>query len=320
MTHNLKKLALVSGLLMSLAASAQEYPTRLVRLITGGSLGGPVDIASRAIAHRLSEIWKQPVIVENRPGASEIIATEAVAKAIPDGYTLLIAGNSFTHNPALFSKLPYDVSNFMPISQMSVSPMALVTNAKAPYNSIAALVAAAKSRPGQIPWGSAGVGTNNHLAGEQFAVLTGTKLLHVPYKGSAGAANATLSNEVQFSIVALSSVLPLAKAGTLKVLAVTTEKRTALAPDVPSLSELGVRGIDAAVRSSLYAPAGTPRSVITKVNADVNRVLQEPAMRGRLQSLGMEPVGTTPEGLEASTRRLAAESEKIVAEANIKLD
>jgi tripartite-type tricarboxylate transporter receptor subunit TctC len=316
-----RSLVALAGLLFCAAASAQEYPSRLVRIVTGGSQGGPVDIASRVVAQRLSEQWGQPVIVENRTGAGEMIAAEAVSKMKPDGYSLLIAGNIVTHNPAIFPKLPYDpVRSFAPVTLMMQSPMALVVSAKAPYSSLRDLIAAAKQRPGQIAWASAGIGTNNHITGEHIAVEAGVKVLHTPYKGSAPAANAVLGGEVAYAIVALSSAIPFAKGGTLRILAVTTEKRTALAPDLPTLSELGIHGVDGAVRGGLYVPAGTPQSVIAKLNADFNRIVQEPATRERFATLGLEPLGTTPEEYEATNRRVAAQVAKIVAQANIKVE
>ncbi len=321
MTFYPGRLAVLAGLLFSLGVAAQEYPSKLVRMITGGSQGGPVDVASRVVAQRLAEIWGQPVIVETRTGASEMIAAEAVAKAKPDGYTLLSAGNIITHNPAIFPRLPYDPArSFAPVTLMMQSPMALVTNAKAPYNSLKDLIAEAKQRPGHLPWASAGIGTNNHITGEHFAAEAGIKVIHTPYKGSPPAANAVLAGEVAYAIIALSSALPFARAGTLKVFAVTTEKRTSLAPDVPTLSELGVPGIDGAVRSGLYVPAGTPESVITKLSTEVNRILQEPATRERFMSLGLEALGTTPAEYEATNRRIAAQVAKIVAHANIRVE
>jgi tripartite-type tricarboxylate transporter receptor subunit TctC len=321
MIFKLRSSALLAGLVLSLGASAQDYPSRLVRVITGGSQGGPVDIATRVVAQRLSEMWGQPVIVENRTGASEMIAAEAVAKAKPDGYTLLVAGNIITHNPALFPRLLYDPArSFTPVTLMLQSPMALVTNAKAPFHSLKDLIAAAKDRPGQLAWGSAGVGTNNHVTGEQIAAEAGIKVIHAPYKGSQPATNAVLAGEVAYAVVALSSALPFAKAGTLKLFAVTTENRTSLAPEVPALSELGIQGVDGAVRGGLYGPAGMADRVITKLNTDVNRILGEPATRERFVSLGLETIGTTPEEYEASNRRIAAQVAKIVAQANIKVE
>ncbi len=316
-------LALLSGLLLGPAASAQEYPSRAIKIVVASAPGGPVDLTGRVIAQKLSEAWRQPVIVENRVGASEMIGTEAVAKSAPDGYTLLIVANPFTVNPALFAKLPYDpVRSFATITMLTQTPMALVANANAPFNSIRDLVAAARARPGDLAWASAGLGTMNHITGEQFAAESGINVLHVPYKGgSPAAANAVIAGDTQYGIVALNSALPFVKSGRLKALAVTTGKRTPLAPDLPTLAELGVQGVDAAVRVGMYAPADTPKSVIARLNAEVNRILQEPATRQQLANLGADPYGsTTPEEHEAIIRTIAAQIAKIVAQAQIKID
>ena len=315
--------AALCAMLLCAGAWAQEYPTRVIRIIVASAPGGPVDITARVIAERLADAWKQSVIVENRVGASEMIGTAAAAKAPPDGYTLLVVANPFTVNPAVFSKLPYDpVRSFTPVTMLTQTPMALVANPKAPFNSIKELVAVAKARPGDIAWASAGNATMNHITGEQFAAETGVKLLHVPYKdGSPAAANAVIAGDTQFGIVGLNSALPFVKSGRLKALAVTTEKRTALAPDLPTLAELGVQGVDAAVRVGMYAPAGTPKEVVTKLNAEVNRILKDPTTRQQLANLGAEAYGsTTPEEHEAIIRRIAAQIAKIVAQANIRVE
>jgi tripartite-type tricarboxylate transporter receptor subunit TctC len=323
MNFGIRMLALLSGVLLGLGASAQDYPTRLIKIVVASAPGGPVDLTGRVIAHKLSEAWKQPVIVENRTGASEIIGTEVVAKSPPDGYTLLIVANPFTVNPSLFAKLPYDpVRSFATVTMLTQTPMALVANPKAPFNSVKELVAAAKAHPGDIAWASAGVGTMNHITGEQFAAESGIKVLHVPYKdGSPAAANGVMAGDTQFGIVGLNSALPFVKSGRLKALAVTTEKRTPLAPDLPTLAELGVHGVDAAVRVGMYAPAGTPKSVIARLNAEVNRIIQEPATRQQLANLGADTYGfTTPEEHEAIIKRIAGQIAKIVAQANIRID
>ena len=319
----MKSISLLAGLLVCLSAWAQEYPSRMIRIIVASAPGGPVDITARVIGEKLSDTWKQPVIVENRVGASEMIGTSAAAKAAPDGYTLLVVANPFTVNPAVYPKLPYDpVRSFSTVTMLTQTPMALVANPKAPFSSIKELIAAAKARPGDIAWASAGMATMNHITGEQFAAEAGVKLLHVPYKdGSPAAANAVIAGDTQFGIVGLNSALPFVKAGRLKALAVTTEKRTALAPDLPTLAELGVQGVDTAVRVGMYAPSGTPKDVITKLNAEVNRILKEPATRQQLANLGADAYGTTtPEEHEALIRRIAAQIARIVAQANIKID
>lgn len=314
----------LAAVLLTIAAGGvqgQDYPARLVRLVTGGSAGGPVDVASRVIAQRLAEVWGQPTIVENRVGASEMIAGEMVAKAKPDGYTLLLVGGALTLTPALYAKLPYDAEkNFTPITLLMQSPMALVISARSEHAGLNELIAAAKQRPRVLAWASAGIGTNNHFAGEQLARVVGIDVIHTPYKGSAPAATAVIAGEVAYGIVALPSALANARAGTLRLVALTSESRSALAPGVPALPELGVTGVDGAVRAGLAGPAGLPAAIVAKVNADVNRVLAEPATRERLAALGLEPLGSTPEEYDAFNRRTTAQMRRLVAQAGIKVE
>ena len=308
-------------LLCSAVSGAEDYPQRPVKIITGGSVGGPVDIASRAIANKLSESWGQSVIVENRLGANELIATETVARAKPDGYTLLVSANPFTHNPSLFSKLSYDVDRvFIAVTQLAQAAMAVVCASRSKLDSIATLVSEARAHPDKLSWASAGIGTNNHIAGEQFASAAHIQMLHVPFKGSQGAVTGVLAGEVDFGVVALSSVLPLAKAGSVRTLAVMTERRSLLAPDLPTLAEQGLPGIDAAVPAGLHVPAGTPEVIVAKLNRDFNHALQDPVLRERLLSLGLEPLGTTPQEFAARIRRTAAAVQQTVRENRIRLD
>ena len=324
MKFDLRRLALLPGLLFSLGfclgVTAQDYPSKPVRVLVGAAPGGPVDTAARVVVQKLTESWRQPVTVENRVGASEMIAAEFVAKATPDGHTLLMASlNPFTINPAVFAKLPYDpVHSFASIVLVSENPMVLVANPKAPFNSMQELVAAAKSRPGEISWSTPGLATNNHIAGEWFAAETGVKLFHIPYKGGPAAMSAVISGDVPLGIVSLVQVLPFAKAGTIKVLAVTTEKRTSLAPDWPTIAELVVPGFDVSVRVALFAPAGTPSGVIARINADINRILQLPETRERFATLGVEPLGSTPGELDVVVAKLRTKIAQIVEQAKIK--
>jgi tripartite-type tricarboxylate transporter receptor subunit TctC len=320
---HISALALISALIVSAGAAAQDYPTRLIRIVVASGAGGPVDLTARILARKLSEDWNQPVIVENRVGASETIGTDAVAKARPDGYTLLVVANPFTIAPAVFAKLPYDpVRSFDTIAMLTQTPMAVVANPRAPFGSIKELIAQATSHPGEIAWASPGVATMNHITGEQFAGKAGIKVLHVPYKdGSPAAANGVMNGDVQFGIVGVASAVPFAQAGKMRFLAVTTAKRTSLAPDVPSLAELGIQGIDAAVRVGLYAPAGTPKNVIAKLNTEVNRILRDPGTQHQLANIGAEAYGsTTPEEHRAILSAIAAQVAEIVRQANIRIE
>jgi tripartite-type tricarboxylate transporter receptor subunit TctC len=307
--------------LLSSAVSAQDYPAKGVRVVVGSAPGGPIDIAARVVSERLAAAWKQPVVVENRVGASEIIGAEFVSKAAPDGYTLLMVSlNVFTINPVVFPKLPYDPDRgFAPVALATRNPMVLVAGPKAPFSSMKELIEVAKAQAGSISWSSPGLATSNHIAGEWFAAEAGVKLFHIPYKGGPAAANAVLSGDVPLGVVSLIQALPLVKNGQMKALAVTTAQRSALAPDWPTLAELGVPGFDAAVQAALFAPAGTARPIVARINADVVRVLQLPQTRERFAALGVEPVGSTPEELDAVIKAHRARIQGIVDRAAIKV-
>jgi tripartite-type tricarboxylate transporter receptor subunit TctC len=315
------RFVLAIALLLSFNTQGQDYPAKGVRVIVGSAPGGPIDIAARVVSERLGTLWKQPVIVENRVGASEIIGSEYVAKAAPDGYTLLMVSlNVVTINPVVFPKLPYDpVHGFAPIALATRNPMVLVVGAKPPFSSMKQLIEVAKAQPGSVSWSSPGLATSNHIAGEWFAAEAGVKLFHIPYKGGPAAANAVLSGDVPLGVVSLIQALPLVKTGQMKALAVTTAERSPLAPDWPTVAELGVPGFDAAVRAALFAPAGTARSIVSKINADAIRILQLPDIRERFAALGVEPVGSTPEELDAIIKSGRARIQQIVDRAGIKV-
>ena len=321
MKNQLDVFLFVGALLAGSVATAQDYPARGVKVVVSSAPGGPVDTAGRVLAEKLTEMWRQAVTVENRPGAGEIIGTEQVSKAAPDGYTLLVVSlNVLTINPVVFAKLPYDpLRAFAPVALLTQNPMVLIANPKAPFSNFRELLDAAKPRAEGITYSTPGLATANHIAGEALAAATGMKLFHVPYKGGPAAATAVLSGDVPLGIVSLVNALPYGKAGTVKVLAVTTDKRTALAPDWPTLDELGVKGFDAAVQAAMFAPAGTSPAIIAKLNADVNQILRLPATRDRFAALGVEPVGSTPEELDATVKRVRARIERIVAQSNIKV-
>lgn len=305
------------------AAVAQDYPNKPIRVLVSSAAGGPVDIAARVLGQKLSETWGQPITVENRPGAGEMIGTEQVARSAPDGYTLLVVSlNPFTINPVVFAKLSYDPEKgFAPISTITVNPMVVTTTAKSPYNSLRDMLADSKSRTGGVTWSTPGLATSNHMAGEWLQAETNTKWFHVPYKGGPAAMNAVINGEVQFGVVSLVQVVPLVKAGTVKALAVTTGKRTPLAPDWATVAEqIGMPGFDASVRTAMFAPAGTPRPVVTKINTDVNRLLNTAEMRERFSTLGAEPAGSTPEELSALIARARAQMAQVVQRNGIKVE
>jgi tripartite-type tricarboxylate transporter receptor subunit TctC len=279
------------------AAAAQSYPNKPVRFIVPFSPGGLSDTVARVLGQQLNTAWGQQVVVDNRPGASGIIASELVAKSAPDGYTLLLADpQHLAINPALHAKLPYDpIKSFAPVTLAAYGPLFLAVHSGVPVNSYTELAALAKAKPGTLNYGSAGSGSIHHLSMESLKAMAGLDIVHVPYKGAAQAVPALVGEQVTVVFAALPSLAPHVKSGKAKILAVSNGKRTRLAPDVPSLNELGVRGYDFAGQIGFVAPAGTPREVIAKINADMVKILKQPAIVERMAALGIDPVGNTPE-------------------------
>ncbi len=284
--------------------------------------GGPLDIIGRAIAQKLGDAWGQSVFVDNRPGAGGNIGAELVAKAAPDGYTILMGALS-THavNPSLYAKMPYDaVKDFAPITLVAVTPNVLVVNASLPVNSAKEFVAYAKANSGKLAFGSGSNGSAGHLAGELFKVDTATDIVHVPYKGGAPATQGLLAGDTQFMFDNLANATPQVKAGKLKALAVTTAQRSKLAPDLPTMAEAGLPGFDISTWFGLFAPAGTPPEVIAKWNAGVTTILNSPEMRERLTAQGAEPAPTTPGEFAAFIRSEIPKYARIVKLSGAKVD
>lgn len=322
MSRLLRWVAIIAALAGSTAAlsadPAQDYPNRPVRLITG-SPGSTSDISARFVAQKLSELWHQQVVVDNRPGAGGIIGAEIAAQANPDGYTLFV-GQIGTHaSPQfLFKKLAYDpVKDFTPISLMTDSGIALVVNASVPVNNLREFVAYAKARPGGVNYGSAGGGTSSQLSGELFNQITGAKLVHIPYKGAGFALSALVAGEVQAAFLSTTTASVQVKAGKLKALAVLSKQRFAAAPEIPTAAEQGFPGIDASVWFGLFAPAKTPKAIIAKVNRDVVSILRTPEAKRVLAARGAEAVPTTPEEFAAFLQREIAKWGKVIKEAHI---
>jgi tripartite-type tricarboxylate transporter receptor subunit TctC len=302
-------------------ALAQSYPSRAIRLVVPFPPGGgPADILARIIAQKMSESFGQQVIVDNKPGANTIIGAEAVAKAPPDGYTLLMAIDStLTMNPTLYSKLPYDpIRDFDPVSLIAIVPTMLVVNKDVPVNNVRELIALAKSRPGQIMMGSGTVAT--HLAGELFNSMAGTRMINVPYKGASGSMTAIIAGEVPVSFSGVSTALVNWKAGRVKVLAAMGATRLPQAPEVPTVAESGVPGYEAQVWQSIVVPAGTPREIIARLNAELTRIMKLPEARERLSVVGIEPAGSTPEELAAFIRSETAKWSRIIKDIGLKVE
>jgi tripartite-type tricarboxylate transporter receptor subunit TctC len=277
-------------------AIAQPYPSRPVRLIVGFTPGGGVDINARMLAPKLSEYLGQQVIVENRPGAGTNIANELVAKSSPDGYTLLINTPAVAINMALYRNLPFDtLRDFAPVSVFSESPNVLVVNAKLPAHNVKDLVAMARSAPGKLNYSSAGVGTTQHLAAELFKLRTGTFIVHIPYKGTAPSLTGLIAGEVDLSFANIPSIQAHVKSGRLRALAVTAAKRDPQLPDVPTMKEAGVEGVEVVVWYGVLAPAGTPREIVQKLADGIQRAAHEPDVRKRMLEQGAVTVGNTPE-------------------------
>jgi tripartite-type tricarboxylate transporter receptor subunit TctC len=288
-------LGLAAALTISLAAMAAEYPARPVTIVVAFTPGGPSDVLSRIIGKRLNEILHQPFIIENRPGSGGNIAAEQVSHAPPDGYTLLMGNNSIlATNAALYKKLAYDPDkDFIPISLIGTQANILVVNPSVPANSMAELIALAKARPGELNFASSGFGAAAHLAGELFKTEAKINIVHVPYKGAAPALQDVLAGHVQMMFATAASVIGLIKNGKVRALAVTTPRRTALLPDLPTVDELGIKGFDATTWHGLVAPTGTPKDIIDTLNFATVEALKDPATQAALIGLGVDIVGDT---------------------------
>ena len=308
--------------LVSMLASAQSFPNKQVRFISPYPPGGVTDIAARLTGAKLSEIWKQPVIVDNRTGGGGTIGMDAGAKAAPDGYTLLLATVAdYCIIPYAYAKLPYNIGrDFAPIVMATETPLVWAANKEAPFNSVKELIAHSKAVSGGVSYSTPGLGSLNHIVAEQFAAMTGAVLVHIPYKGGGPAGTALAGGEVPLGMLAVSSVAPHAKTGRVKALAVTSERRSVLGPEWPTMAEAGVSGVAGSQWVAVVAPAGTPRAIIEKLNADFNEVLKAADIREKLAAVGSEPVGSTPEAVTARIKRNTEEYRRVVETLKLKLD
>ncbi|MBI4194768.1 MAG: tripartite tricarboxylate transporter substrate binding protein [Betaproteobacteria bacterium] len=301
--------------------AAQQYPTKPIRLVIPYPPGGPTDFVGRTVSHKLSQQLGQQVVVDNRPGAGTIIGSEIVMRAAPDGYTVLFGtgGGTFLA-PLILPKVPYDPHrDFAPVSMLVHSPQVLVVHPSVPAKSVSDLVALAKSKPGVLNFASVGVGTSPHLGGELFQSLTGTKIVHVPYKGTAPAMTDLLSGQVQMMFTSMPTVLAHVKAGRLKLLGTGGPKRSAVIPDTPSVADT-VPGFELVTWYGIFAPARTPTAIVRKLNAEIAKVLSDPESRDRLAAQGLEPVIMTPEEVRRYTRQDSGRWERLIKAAGIKAD
>jgi len=300
--------------------AAASYPNRPIRLIVPIAPGGSSDGMARILGQKLTDSWGQQVLIDNRPGAGEIIGTEIVAKSNPDGYTIELVSLRYSVNPSLL-KMPYDtVKDFAPITMTAAVGNVLVVNVKSPITSVKDLIALAKQKPGELVFASSGIGGAPHLIGEFFALTTGVKLTHVAYKGGGPAVADLLGGNVAMSFASMTSSLQFIKAGRLRALAVSSKERSAQLPDVPTMAEAGVPNIIVRDWQGLVAPRGTPKAIVDKLAAETRRILRDPASQERFSTLGLDIIASTPEEFDAAIRSEIQRWAKVVKEANIKAD
>ncbi len=302
-------------------AVAQTFPSRPVKIIVPFPPGGSADAAARIIAEKTSEEWKQPVLVENKPGAGTTIAAAFVAGSVPDGYVLYLTGPiSHAVSAALYKNLGYDaVSSFAAVARLASAPFILVVHPSVKANSVRELIELARARPGALTYASSGSGAAPHLAAEMLASMTGTKFVHVPFKGTAPALVALLGGQVDFQIADVAAI-PHVRAGKLRALAVTTARPSALVPGVPSVAESGVPGFDVPSATGILAPAGTPKEIVAKINSAINRALATGEVRQRLNAQGFEPAPATPEEFAAFLASEVRKYARIIQEAGVRID
>ncbi len=303
-------------------AFAQSYPNKPICLIVPYPAGGTTDILGRIIAQKLTENLGQRVVVENKPGAGGNIGAETAAKAAPDGYTILVAPvGTIAINVSLYRKIPFDpVKDLVPVTMAVANPLVLVVHPSVPAKSIRELIALAKSKPGQLNYGSGGNGTSMHLAGELFKTMAGIDMVHIPYKGSAPCITALLGGEVEMSFDQIVTSLPHAKGGKLRALAVSSPKRSQIAPDVPTFMESGLPGFEVSTWSGVFAPTGTPKEIVSRLNNEIVKILKMPDMRESLLRQGSEPVGNTTEEFAAYIKAEIAKWAKVVKDSGARVD
>jgi tripartite-type tricarboxylate transporter receptor subunit TctC len=319
----------IAALCMTIAAAmlavpshaADTYPVKPVRLIVPYVAGGNADIQARYIAERLSEALGKQFIVDNRGGANGIIGLELGARSAPDGYTLIFVANTYTVTPSLIAKIPYDtIKDFQPITLVGETPELFVGNNTLAANNVKELIALAKSRPGQLNYGSTGNGSPAHMAGALFELMSGVKLVHVPYKGMAASNIGVMTGQIQLGFPSFTSVFPQVKAGKLKAFAITTKKRSGLAPDIPTMDEAGVPGYEASIWNGILAPTGTSKAIVNRLHDTVVQILKSPQAAERYANVGAEIRYNTPEEFAVLIRTELAKWAKVVKAAGIRVD
>jgi tripartite-type tricarboxylate transporter receptor subunit TctC len=314
-------IVVVSVVCGSLAFAQQTFPTKPVRLLIPYAAGGAVDILGRTLGDELSKRWGQPVIIENRTGAGGTIASQVVAKSDPDGYTLVIVASGHAINPYLYKKLPYDTfKDFTPISLLGSSPNMMMVAASSPFKTVADVIAAARAKPGSISYGQSGIGTSTHLAGELFKYMAKVDISTVSYKGGAPIINDLLGGHLPLSFNNIPESISQIRAGTLRPLGVTSAKRAAVLPDVPTIAESGVPGYDTSVWRGLLGPGGMPADLAAKISKDCAAALNAPAVKQRLDNLGAAVIGTTPTEFDKYIRAEYQKWGPIIKAAGIKAE
>jgi tripartite-type tricarboxylate transporter receptor subunit TctC len=312
---------LTGALFAPLAANAQAYPARPVRIVVPFAPGSTTDALSRLLGQKLSEAWGQTVVIDNKPGAGGNIGEDAVAKATPDGYTIMVAAGSHTINPSLYGKLPFDAAkDFAPIAMLGSAPLLIVAHPSLPASNVRELIALAKLKPGLLNYASGGSGSPSHLVMELFKSMAGVNIVHVPYKGGAPVMTAILANEVQLTPAGLIGLMPFVKSGRLKAIATTGQKRSAAAPDIPTVAESGLPGYHMGGWWGVFAPTGTPGPVLVKLHADIMRVMQSPDVRAKFVSDGIDSSSMTAEEFGAYVRDEMVTMARVVKESGAKVD
>ncbi len=295
------------ALAMALPAAAQTYPSKQIELFVPFVAGGTTDTVARLIAQRMTDQWGQTAIVQNRPGGGSTIGTNMVAKAAPDGHTLLVTTIAFAINAGM-QKLPYDsIRDFAPVTELASIPLMLVVHPSLPVKNLQEFIDYTKAQPAGVDYASSGPGTSTHLAAEMFKTMTGAKLVHVPFKGNAEVLNALLGGHVKVHFALTASTLQHVRSGAVRVIAVTTEKRLPYLPDVPTIAEFGLPDYEMSSWQAMFAPAGTPKDVIAKINGETTRMLADPKVRERISKEGADPIGSSPEAFD---KRIRSEIDK----------
>jgi tripartite-type tricarboxylate transporter receptor subunit TctC len=298
---------------LSACASAADYPSKPIRMVVAQAAGGNADIVARAVAMKMGDALKQQFVVDNRPGGAGVIGAETVARAAPDGYTILLASSAFGVNPSLQKNLPYDpIDGFSPITLVATAPNLLVVNPAVPVRTVKDLIELARAKPGQLNFGSSGSGGSPHLAGELFKYLTKVEMVHVPYKGASAAIVDLVAGNIQLSFASMPSAIGQVRSGKLRGIAVTSTKRSAAVPDLPTVAEAGVPDFETAAWQGLFAPARTPPAIVNVLNREAARAVQSVDVRDRLSTEGGEPVGNTPAEFAVYVKREIARWSTVV--------